>query len=399
VVVTSEYRFDRTPEGAVWTVDGPAYPFWTRYLSAFDEVRVVARVRECATPARRARRVDGDRVGVWPLPYYRGPAQYLLRRRAVGRAVRAATGPADAAILRVPSPIGTLLAQARARQGRPYALEVIGDPYDVLAPGTVEHPLRPLMRTLSTRHLRRQCRRAAAVSYVTEHALQARYPAGPAAVTGAYSGVDLPAEAFVPAGRRVVRVPPCPALVCVGTLEQLYKGVDVLLRAVSHLVARGTPVRLTHVGDGRYRPHVEALAARLGVADRVTFVGAVPAGEAVRRHLDRADLFVLPSRTEGLPRALIEAMARALPAVATAVGGIPELLPPADLVPAGDAAALARVVAAVLGDPARMTVSSARNLRRAHDYATTSLAGRRDAFYRAVASRTRTPTVARDVAR
>jgi hypothetical protein len=194
VVVTSEYRFSRTPDGAVWTQDGPDHGFWTRYLAAFDEVRLVARIQDVASVAPDARRVDGPQITPWAVPYYLGPSQYLRRRAAIGRAVSGAASASDAVILRVPSPIGAILATARHRQRRPYALEVIGDPYDVLAPGVVRHGLRPLLRTWSTAALRQQCRRATAVAYVTERSLQARYPARPGARTTVYSSVDLPAS-------------------------------------------------------------------------------------------------------------------------------------------------------------------------------------------------------------
>lgn len=106
-----------------------------------------------------------------------------------------------------------------------------------------------------------------------------------------------------------------------------------MIEALARLAGTGVaPAWCTSATGGS--GHVSnSFAGRLGVADRVTFVGTVPAGAAVRAHLDAADLVVVPSRTEGLPRALIEAMARGLPAVGTTVGGIPELLADVDLVP------------------------------------------------------------------
>ncbi|WP_323373708.1 glycosyltransferase [Plantactinospora alkalitolerans] len=384
VVVTVEARFSRSPDGTIWTRGGPSYRFFTRYLSAFDRVRVVARVADVPGRDDGAKRVDGAGVEVWPVPCYIGPAQYLTRRAAVVRAVRAAAEDGDAVVLRVPSPLGSLLAASRERAGLPYAVEVVGDPYDVFAPGVIRHPLRPLLRKRETARLRHQCRTAVGAAYVTDRYLQARYPARTGAVTAAYSSIELPAEAYREGPRRPDPGRQGHTLVSVGTLEQMYKGVDTLVEALARLVATGLPLRLVHVGDGRCRPRVERIAERLGVADRVVLTGALPAGAEVRRRLDEADLFVMPSRTEGLPKALLEAMARGLPAVGTAVGGIPELLPPDDLVPPDDPEGLAGSIRQFLTDPARMAAASARNLGRAADFADEPLARRRDVFYHAL---------------
>ncbi|MFY1691536.1 glycosyltransferase family 4 protein [Plantactinospora sp. WMMB782] len=387
VVVTTESRCLRTPDARVWVHAGPSYPNWSRYLAAFRTVRVVARVRDVPEVPAGASRVDGEGVEVWPVPHYQGPAEYLRRQPAVRRAVTAAAAEDDAVVLRVPSPIGSLLAAARERRGLPYALEVIGDPYDVFAPGTVRHPLRPVLRHLSTRRLRHQCRTAVGAAYVTEQHLQRRYPVREGIVSTHVSSVYLPAEAYVGQPRVVDGPRGDRTIVSVGTLAQLYKGVDTLLTALARLAGPGRP-RLVHLGDGRFRTDLERLAERLGMADRVTFAGVVPTGAAVRRHLDAADLFVMPSRTEGLPQALIEAMARALPAVGTRVGGIPELLAAEDLVPPDDPAALAGAIDRMLADPERMTAASARNLARSRDFSADTLARRRTAFYRAVAAAT-----------
>jgi len=89
---------------------------------------------------------------------------------------------------------------------------------------------------------------------------------------------------------------------------------------------------------------------------------------------------VLPSHQEGLPRAALEAMARGLPCIGSTVGGFPELLAAADLVPPGSAPALARAISAVLGDPDRRRDMSARNLARAQDFRDHLLQERRVAF-------------------
>ena len=75
-------------------------------------------------------------------------------------------------------------------------------------------------------------------------------------------------------------------------------------------VHEGLNIELVFVGSGGYQPQLEAQAVALGIGTRVQFCGQLVSADAVRAELDRADLFVLPSRQEGLPRAMIEAMAR-----------------------------------------------------------------------------------------
>jgi glycosyltransferase involved in cell wall biosynthesis len=168
----------------------------------------------------------------------------------------------------------------------------------------------------------------------------------------------------------------------VGSLAQLYKGADVLIEAIARCVRAGFNLTAAIVGDGKYRPVLMAQAERAGIASRIRFLGQVTAGEAVRQILDGADLFVLPSRTEGLPRALIEAMARAVPCIGSTVGGIPELLDKTDLVPPGDPAALASKIQEVLRSPERMKMMAHRNLQAAMEFRDVTLAERRRRFYR-----------------
>jgi glycosyltransferase involved in cell wall biosynthesis len=377
LTLTLEQRFKQTPDGAVWTPDSFAYPFWQRYLEVFESLRVVARVEPAAKRAPAWLPASGPGVDFIPLPYYVGPRQYLLHARRAAAIVQRAFRARDALICRIPSQIATL--GIPALHGKPYGLEVVGDPDDVFAPGAVRHPLRLFFRRWFARQQRRQCARASAIAYVTEHRLQQRYPPQPGAFTTFYSSVILPEEAFAPA-------PHVPSehgltLVTVGSLAQLYKGTDTLLQAASLCLQRGLDLRLVIIGDGQHRPELERLAAALGLQPRVAFLGQLPAGDAVRQQLDRADLFVLPSRTEGLPRALIEAMARGLPCIGSTAGGIPELLPHEDMIPPGDAAALARKIEEVAHSPARMSRMAARSLNTARQYHETALRQRRGAFY------------------
>jgi colanic acid/amylovoran biosynthesis glycosyltransferase len=139
-----------------------------------------------------------------------------------------------------------------------------------------------------------------------------------------------------------------------------YKGLDVLLRAVSRLAVDRPDLRLDVVGDGPLRGRNEALARELGLARLVRFHGALSRREVVRR-LQASDVLVAPSKTvatgqaEGLGNVTKEALAVGLQVVATTNGGLPETIPPAyrdELVPEDDPIALSGRIDRLLGDRA-----------------------------------------------
>lgn len=384
ILIDVDGRYDRTPDGAVWVKSGCLYDYWRRYLEVFDEVRLVARAREVPSVPAEMQRVDGERVCFVPLPYYEGPWQYLTKARAVRRAAQSAFEWGDAVIL-CGSPISALIHAKLAPRDYPFGARVVGDPYNVFAPGAIVHPLRPFCQWWSPRLLRKLCSGACAAIYVTQTSLQQAYPC-PGLVVGA-SDVDLPAEAFVPEPRRFGPSRGPVRLLMAGSLSQLYKAPDVLIDAVAECVQDGLDVHLMLAGGGRHLPELQAQAQRLGLNGRVAFPGQIPR-ERVFEEFDRSDLFVLPSRQEGLPRVLIEAMARGLPCIGSAVGGIPELLPAEDLVPPDDAGALASRIREVVLDPERMNRMSERNLSTAHGYRDDVLRERWLSFYWCLRERT-----------
>jgi glycosyltransferase involved in cell wall biosynthesis len=128
------------------------------------------------------------------------------------------------------------------------------------------------------------------------------------------------------------------------------KGVPTLLDAFTRVRGAGAADRLVLVGDGPLRSELEARVRELGIADAVSFTGRLSQAD-VALAMAAADVFVLPSLNEGLSVALLEAMACGTPCVASAVGGVPEVLDdPAcgRLVPPDDAAALASGIEEVL---------------------------------------------------
>jgi glycosyltransferase involved in cell wall biosynthesis len=384
VTVFSHHRFVFTPDGRVWTPNLYPYSFWERYLAVFDKVRIAARAHGVAAPPSGALMVSGASVELDPLPYFVGPWQYAVRRYSLSRAVLRALTRDSAVILRVGSQLAGLAVPSLVKANRPFGLEVVGDPYDEFGPEATSSRLRPLLRWWLSRQLRRQCSQASACAYVTESALQARYPASAAAFQTHYSSIDLLDAHICRSPRSYTTSRELLKLITVASMAHMYKGVDVLLEALRRCTAGGARLSLTVIGGGRHLPEMRQLARTLGVADRCCFTGELSNSDDIRERLDATDLFVLPSRQEGLPRAMIEAMARGLPCIGTAVGGIPELLGADEMAAPGDAAALAAAITALARDPERLTNLSYRNLTIARRYEQGQIAQRREALYQAI---------------
>lgn len=173
---------------------------------------------------------------------------------------------------------------------------------------------------------------------------------------------------FPPIERAATReaAPGRPRLVSMGRLSHV-KGFDVLLRAFARIAGRFPEWQLLILGDGELRDELRRLSHGLGLADQVAFAGAVAEPSAT---LQQAQLFVMPSRYEGFPNALGEALSCGLPVIATDCPSRPprawHLAPGADpggvrelvrhgvdgwLVPPDDPASLAHALASLMGDP------------------------------------------------
>jgi len=340
--------------------------YWRPFLDVFDQVLVAARVKTTENIPVNWGKVTGDGINFCKLPEYRGPRQYLSVKKEIKEKLQQAILDTDAFLLCLPGMIGTMVWKQLPRED-PFGVQVVTDPYDQLAPGTYQHLLRPFIRQWWTGLLRRQCASAAAVTYVTEGILQKRYPPAKRAFTNHYSNVYLSSADIISEPKTFRRGLSSRTLIYVGRIDGFVKAPDNLIKALGQCVNKGLDLRLVLVGGGQSRK-LKSLAVDLGLEECVSFRGELPGGEAVREELDQASIFILPSRAEGLPRAIIEAMARGLPCIGSSVGGIPELLIPEDTVPPGNVEALAEKIIEVADNPERLSEMSARNLKKAREF-------------------------------
>lgn len=187
------------------------------------------------------------------------------------------------------------------------------------------------------------------------------------------NGVDLErfAEAKPVARESLGRTANRRLVVCVGRLDE-QKGLDWLLKAMPRVFAEVSGVELALIGQGPARERLTKLAARLGIADRVIFSGF---RDDVPEILAASEMAVLASRWEGMPNAVLEAMASGRPVVATDVDGVGEALgelAPEQVVPAEAPEEFARRVAAILTDSQLAQRLGTANQQRARQHFTLS---------------------------
>jgi len=187
-----------------------------------------------------------------------------------------------------------------------------------------------------------------------------------------------------------------PVIAMIGRLVEPEKGLAVLLQAMGHLKTESArpPCQLLIVGEGPSSDSLRALAKELGVASWVTFAGL---RRDVAGLLPCLEVFVMPSLSEGFGVTIVEAMMAGRPVVATAVGGIPEIVRSGEtglLVPPGDPAALAAAIRTMLEHPEWAAELGAQGRRRAEAELTLeAMAAKHHALYQLLVARRRVENI------
>ncbi|MDQ3982839.1 MAG: glycosyltransferase [Actinomycetota bacterium] len=314
---------------------GPDRPHFTIYCRLFDQ--------PLPPPGWSSVDVDG-RIAVVGLPWFH-KYTFLLRFPGAVRQLRRGLKGADLVWLVVPN-LYSILAYIVARSLRKRVLAwAVGDIEETALLVYDEWPIRLSYRLYSA--VTRAIVRRADVAAVASATLDRKYCRGRESVVAYRSFRDpllLAMERPVPEdGPRTI--------LYVGRLSR-EKGPETLLEAMSSVVESTPGARLIVAGDGPLRGPLEERARARGLAGHVEFVGWVGSLIELRDLFERADVFCLPSYTEGMPAALLEALSARLPVVVTRVGDMPALVETTGVgrvVPPADAAALSSALLEVLG--------------------------------------------------
>ena len=355
--------------------------FYQRYLRVFDSLRLVCRCEEEKDLKDiRIPLASDPRIEVVPVPVFHGPKDYLKVYSDIGHIMHDALDGCDAAVLRIPSTVALRVGNKVVKCGLPFVCEVV---YDAEDGWRGAKGFNRILWKRIDKQMRRLCAKADGVSCVTEKYLQQHYfSVKPNAFTSHYSSLSLP-SAFYSGNRSFPSHWP---FVIAHTANQVNfsgrKGHVEVIKAIRLLREKGVDVKVKFAGLD-YCGGIDKLvrfSKELGIADYVEFVGYLNR-EELSRFLDTADIFVLPTRAEGLPRVIIEAMAKGLPCITTPVSGNPELINGHFLVPYDDFGLLADRIEELVTNPPLYEKTSLVNFEKSKQYGADVLQSRRDKFY------------------
>ena len=359
------------------------YDALCNYRFQIKDVAVIVRCKKATSAGATWLAMDGEGVSVVPILQPKSVIRAAFLLPKIVTEIVHAIKLSDRYVVRLPGPTGTLVAFVLMAMRKKYGVEFVGHASESFARTRQHLRFKRLYAVVLDKVTRFLVRRAFCVAYRSEY-LRKLYPNKWTEHEWIFSGAQLDDE-IVTAPRSVESFENTPfRIIFVGRL-QAEKGLISLLNAFK-IVCEKTdkPLQLHLVGDGPEYQRLEQEARNLGIDHFVTMHGRIPRGPELFSLLDEAHLFVLPSLTEGMPRALIEAMARGLPALGSSAGGIPELLQKTFLFPPGNTTVIAEKILAVLDNSEKLAGMSSRNFEASKAHWSDALGKAKKGFWNEV---------------
>jgi glycosyltransferase involved in cell wall biosynthesis len=302
---------------------------FSRYYNISEEVAVAIRVNKISKneAASKLSKITLTPFEVVECPNISSLKGQIYNRQKAEQIILNEVGKSDYIVIRLPSFIGNLAVDAARKLNKPYLIEVVACPWD----GFWNHSLigkmvAPYMYFKTKKHIMDAC----FVVYVTNEFLQKRYPTN--GITVSCSNVALKEFNINILEDRIKKIGNIKKnnKFVIGTtaaVDVRYKGQQYIIKALGKLKEHGiTNFEYQLVGGGD-QTYLKSIAEKNNVGDQVVFLGSMKHND-VFKWLETIDIYTQPSRQEGLPRALIEAMSLGLPAFGAKTAGIPELLDP-----------------------------------------------------------------------
>lgn len=389
ILVVADGHYYRTPDGQIYVESVFDYSFYKRYLDIFENVKVIVRLSDVEDLPNKMKRVDGPGLEFLPLPNYRGAMQYIKNYFKIRFLLKKYFEGVDCAIFRIPGATANICCKYFAKLNKPFAIEVVVDPWEYFAKGTVTSKFRPLVRIQWTNDLKKLCLAANGVSYVTKEYLQKKYPCQAIIknirtdkyFTSSYSSVELLDDLFGRAKSFENGMNHIKLVHVANSFASYGKGHITVLKTLKYILDNGYSAEVKFVGDGPLKSVFEKAANKMNIQNNVVFIGRLSSVSEVREVMRKADLFLFPTMAEGLPRVLLEAMAEGLPCLSSPVCGIPEILKKEYLIDYEDYVGYGKKIIQLMNTENELEHMSKENLIIAKEFSKSKLCEKRRLFY------------------
>lgn len=289
----------------------------------------------------------------------------------------------DFSIIRMPSFIGMVACREANKNKKKYWIEMVTDPLDTLwnHGNHLGKIIAPIIYVIN-----RHCvKKAENVIYVTDKFLQKKYPNKKNNIGCSDVNLEELSDRVLQARLEKIEAKEQNEIIKIGLIGSLnvkHKGHKVAIKAISKLKDKYN-IELHFLGAGDKANWINIIK-KYKVSDIVHFDGTLPSGQQVYNWIDKLDIYIMPSLTEGMPRSLIEAMSRACPSIGSNVGGIPELIGKECIVPRKNEKELAYKIIELIEDKDKMKSIAKRNFYKSQEYERNKLEGKMDKFRKEV---------------
>lgn len=348
-----------------------------RCLFLGDEVGILIRVEELHGEEKNKHAlIENKAVKIFRVPNFKSITKYFKNFAAAKKQIESTVFDYDVLLVRMPSATGTLAIEQAKKLKKPYLIEYVACTKDAYWSYNWKGKLIAHYKMF---HQKKLMREAPFAIYVTKFFLQKRYPN--AKYSTHCSNVEIPDLDQDILRNRIQTIksrdPKKLILGTVAAVDVKYKGQEFVIKALPLLIRNGiTPTY--YIAGGGSNLRLKNLVEQLGLQDYVVFTGSLKPNEVLDLN-NLLDVYIQPSKTEGLPRAVIEAMSVGCPVLGSNVGGIPELVEPHMLFEIGNV----KQIATILNNLSQVQLLelAEKSFEKAKEYQKDVISGRRMTFF------------------
>lgn len=355
--------------------------FWKKYLEVYEKIHIIGEPLKGYLDKSKLVKLDTSKIKIDLLPPNNSPIDWK-NDRLIAKELDGFVKNAESIIIKPASRKGVMAIRIAKKHKKPYMIEITGDLYTALKHNT--NPLKRLYAPIIYTQIRRAIIDCKYGVYVTDHYLQEKYP-----IKGKTCGSSDAVIKVIDNEVLKLRLEKIYAhnnsinIGLVGFYHDNNKGIDTAIEAVAGVIRSGINAVLQILGNGNEqdRKYWFSYAEKQNLPhENLVFPEPIVGLNNMLKWYDSMDIIILPSRSEGLPRTIVEAISRACPCITSNVCGLRELIEPQWVHEPGDSKQLFELLRKMLMNQDEMITSAESNFHKAKYYLESVQTGKRIAF-------------------